>query len=237
MSLVLPAIPSPTVPLMDPSNPNIWNRIWYDYMRALDQGTRDALAGGSSGTPGGVATSGQFNNGFGGFGGDASFTYSGNGRLNIGASGHTAALKLIETAGNAVTVSPQAATAAWTLTLPPDPGSSSGQLLQTDGAGVTSWVSPPAHGVVLTGNVDLTPFNIAYAAAPNAGSVFSQSYTITGILVGDVIAWSARGGWAAWFVLQVYSTGVDNLTVRAFNPLPTARTLSGLTTMDYAVIR
>lgn len=41
---------------------------------------------------------------------------------------------------------PAALTADWTLTLPPDAGSS-GFLLRTDGAGVTTWVSPPAARV------------------------------------------------------------------------------------------
>lgn len=34
----LPPIPSPSVPLMDKDG--VWNRIWYDYLRALDQALR-----------------------------------------------------------------------------------------------------------------------------------------------------------------------------------------------------
>ena len=42
MPLKIPAIPSPSVPIMDPKNPAVWTTVWYDYLRALDQAMREA---------------------------------------------------------------------------------------------------------------------------------------------------------------------------------------------------
>lgn len=76
---------------------------------------------------------------------DASFVYSGSGVLTLGSSGNTASFALKETAGNAVTLQPGTSTAAWTFRLPPNAGTNT-YLLQTNGAGVTSWVAPPSGG-------------------------------------------------------------------------------------------
>jgi len=76
---------------------------------------------------------------------DSTFTAKANssvqGILTLGLSGSSAGyLKLAQTTAYATTVT-GAATANWTLTLPVTAGTS-GYILQTNGAGVTSWVAP-----------------------------------------------------------------------------------------------
>ncbi len=83
-------------------------------------------------------------------------------RPNGTAGGDGGRIILREVAANGVDVvglrSPDALSASYLLTLPPSPGSS-GQVLQTDGAGMLSWVSinPPKSGIC-------TISNLTYAA-------------------------------------------------------------------------
>ena len=96
--------------------------------------------------PGGATTEVQYNNG-GAFGGSAAFTYNGAGTLSLGAaSATTGSIKLFDS-GNAnyVSVTSGTNTASWTLTLPTSAGTN-GQVLTTNGFGVTSWSTASSGG-------------------------------------------------------------------------------------------
>lgn len=72
--------------------------------------------------------------------------------LDIGKAGTTlGTLRLEGNTSGYVQVQTAAAAGSWTLTLPPDDGTS-GQILKTDGAGVTTWVSASADIQVFTGS-------------------------------------------------------------------------------------
>jgi hypothetical protein len=146
MSLVLPslpAIPAPTVPLMDPQNPNVWNRVWYDWLKAVDRVERAAAAT------------------------------------------------------------------------------------------ITGFVG----NVVAIGSQSISAFNGSYGVPPAAGSHFVQHYSVPAIVLGDVIAWSIRLGWANFFGVQVYSQGAGDLSMFVWNTLNASNTFSSGGTLDYAVIR
>ena len=103
-----------------------------------------AGGGGGGGSPGGSNTQVQFNNA-GAFGGDAAFTFvngTGTATMALGvASTTSAALKLYNSSSaNSVSIASGNNTAAWTLTLPVDDGTS-GQALTTDGSGNTTWTT------------------------------------------------------------------------------------------------
>lgn len=111
-----------------------------------------AGGGGGGGSPGGSNTQIQFNN-LGAFGGDAAFTFvngTGTATTTLGVASTTSgALKLYNSASaNSVTLASGNNTAAWTLTLPPDDGTS-GQYLQTDGSGNTTWATISGTGDVV----------------------------------------------------------------------------------------
>lgn len=92
--------------------------------------------------------------------GNADVTIDGSGNVGIGNASPSALLTLGDagtTAGTlslagatsgVVTIDVAAAAGTWTLTLPTDDGDS-GQLLQTDGSGNTSWVNSPDASVTL----------------------------------------------------------------------------------------
>jgi len=65
--------------------------------------------------------------------------------LSIGQSGLGAQIGLYGNTSGVVTVKPAAAAGTWTLTVPTTAGNS-GEVLTTDGSGVTSWVAPSTVG-------------------------------------------------------------------------------------------
>lgn len=82
-------------------------------------------------------------------------------------------------AGNAsgtVTVQPKAAAGTWSLTLP-DTGGTSGYVLSTDGAGITSWVVN-GSGTAAGSNTQVQ-YNAAGAFSASAGFVFDGTSQIT----------------------------------------------------------
>lgn len=98
--------------------------------------------------------------------------------LTIGEAGSK--LGDISLAGNTsgtVTIRPAAAAGTWTLTLPTDDGNS-GYVLQTDGAGVTSWVAASGGGgtVTNTGGA-LTSNSVVLGAGTNDVKVVSGIIT------------------------------------------------------------
>jgi len=93
----------------------------------------------------------QYNNA-GAFAAAAGFTFNGIGQITLGAASTTSgAIRLFSSAGaNPVTLGSGNNASAWNMTLPTGPGSN-GQVLVTDGAGVTSW-GAPAAGSAAGGN-------------------------------------------------------------------------------------
>jgi hypothetical protein len=77
-----------------------------------------------------------------------------------------------------VTIVPAAVAGSWMLTLPTTPGSS-GQVLQTNGSGVTSWVTPATGSP--PGSDTQILYNNAGAFGANANLLFSSSIGSVGI--------------------------------------------------------
>ena len=137
-------------------------------------GNTSWTAAGSGGTPGGATTQVQYNNA-GAFGGAAGFTFDGTSQVTLGVASTTSgALRLFSSAGaNGVTVVSGNNAAAWTLTLPTS-GGTNGQVLTTNGSGVTSWGSPAAGSAtggtfdIGTGSSTTGTLNLYNAGTPNA---------------------------------------------------------------------
>lgn len=143
-----------------------------------------AGGGGGGGSPGGSNTQVQFNNA-GAFGGDAAFTFvngTGTATMSLGvASTTSAALKLYNSSSaNSVSLASGNNTASWTMTLPVDDGSS-GQYLQTDGSGNTSWATVSTGITINTTAISGgTSGRVLY---DNAGTVGELAVTGTGDVV------------------------------------------------------
>jgi len=76
--------------------------------------------------------------------------------------------------------SPDTTDAAWTLTLPKNPGTS-GQVLQTNGAGVTTWTTPSSGGVTGSGTTGTIPvWSGSTALGDSPLTVASGNVTATG---------------------------------------------------------
>jgi len=157
---------------------------YYLQTDGLGNTTWAAGGGGGGGSPGGSNTQVQFNNA-GAFGGDPAFTFvngTGTATLTLGiASTTSAALKIYNSfSANSVTIASGNNTAAWTMTLPTDDGTS-GQYLQTDGSGNTSWATVSTgitvNTTAITGG---TSGRILY---DNAGTVGELATTGTGNVV------------------------------------------------------
>lgn len=102
--------------------------------------------------------------------------------ITIGtAAGTTGAALLRGTTSGTVTFTVAAAAGTWTMTLPTSAGSS-GQVLQTDGVGVTSWVA--SGGGITIGTTAITSGTTTRILYDNAGVV--GEYTLTG--TGTVVA-------------------------------------------------
>ncbi len=152
-----------------------------------------AGGGGGGGSPGGSNTQIQFNNA-GAFGGDAAFTFvngTGTATTTLGVASTTSGvLKLYNSASaNSVTVASGNNTASWTMTLPPDDGSS-GQYLQTDGSGNTSWATVTAGDVV--GPASATD-NAVVRFDGTTGKLVQNSAVTIADTTGDITAGKYNG--------------------------------------------
>jgi hypothetical protein len=150
--------------------------------------------GGGGGSPGGSNTQIQFNN-LGSFGGDAAFTFvngTGTATTTLGVASTTSGvLKLYNSASaNPVTVASGNNTASWTMTLPPDDGSS-GQYLQTDGSGNTSWATISATGDVV-GPASATD-NAVVRFDGTTGKLIQNSAVTIADTTGDITAGKYNG--------------------------------------------
>lgn len=153
-----------------------------------------AGGGGGGGSPGGSNTQIQFNN-LGSFGGDAAFTFvngTGTATTTLGVASTTSGvLKLYNSASaNSVTVASGNNTASWTMTLPPDDGSS-GQYLQTDGSGNTSWATISATGDVV-GPASATD-NAVVRFDGTTGKLIQNSAVTIADTTGDITAGKYNG--------------------------------------------
>lgn len=102
----------------------------------------------------------------------------------LGVAGTTkGTLGLAGNSSGTVTLQPAASTATWGFTIPTGTGSV-GQLLQTDGTGISSWVS--GAGPLVSANITVPAGNTI--ASTNAETAFTSSYTIpaNSMNAGDV---------------------------------------------------
>jgi len=147
--------------------------------------------------PGGSATEVQYNTG-GAFGGSVNLTWV-SPALTIGEQQVTqGSLVLANTAAAAYSVtlkSSNSATAAWTMTLPVNAGTN-GQVLQTNGAGVTSWVAQSGGSGTLTANTTATSGFTAGQYLYSDGSLLQAGSFGTGVAT----ALAVNAGSAGCFV-------------------------------------
>jgi len=144
-----------------------------------------AGGGGGGGSPGGSNTQIQFNNA-GAFGGDAAFTFVNGGAtatISLGVASTTSGVAKLynSSSASAITIASGNNSAAWTLTLPTSAGTN-GYLLQTDGSGNTSWVTPPATGLTV-GSTSIASGTSGRILYDNAGALGEKAVTGTGDVV------------------------------------------------------
>jgi hypothetical protein len=134
--------------------------------------------GGGGGTPGLPVNSIQFNNA-GAFGGDSGLTYNPTTNvLSLGSSSGGGIFQIFNSAGTFSTViSSGTSTANWQLTLPPTAGLN-GQVLTTNGSGITSWSSAAGSIPVSDDNTTAADeFPLFTNTAGGAGVNLTQAYT------------------------------------------------------------
>jgi hypothetical protein len=105
-------------------------------------------------------------------------------------------------------VRPAAAAGTWTLTLPPDDGNS-GDMLRTDGAGVTTWVAPSGGALPwtdVTGTAQAMSANNGYSA--NNAALVTLTLLATSAL-GDVLEVLGKGA-GGWRIAQNASQQIQN---------------------------
>lgn len=122
--------------------------------------------------------------------GDPNLTFTAS-TLTIGVA--TSAKGVLVLSGNTsgtVTIQPLAAAGGYTLTLPPDDGTS-GQILSTDGAGVLTWVTAAGGGTVTTLSVVTANGFAGTVANPTTTPSITITTSITGLLKGNGTAISA----------------------------------------------
>lgn len=134
------------------------------------------LASDFGGTPGGVNGNVQYNSS-GTFAADGSFTYSGNGTAVLGSSAGTGALNLKGATSGTVSVSVSSAAGSWTMKLPTSAGTNT-YLLQTDGSGNTTWVSPSAVSTPGGSNTQVQ-YNSSGTFAADGSFTYSGNGTAT----------------------------------------------------------
>jgi hypothetical protein len=127
---------------------------------------------GGSATPGGANTNVQYNNS-GAFGGNAGFTYDGLGAIGLGQATETGLINLKGKTSGTVSLSVADAAGTWTMKLPTSAGTNL-YVLQTDGAGNTSWVPQSGGGGMSIGGAVSggTPTEVLYVGA---GPVLAQA--------------------------------------------------------------
>jgi hypothetical protein len=141
-------------------------------------GVTSWVTGGGGGTPSAPVNSIQFNNA-GSFGGDAGISVVGPSAIKLGvASSQQGTLALASSLSSfAVSVTSAANAAPWTLTLPAGPGTN-GQVLATNGSGVTSWTTVSAAIPVTDDNTTAADeFPLFTDTAGGAGVDLTQAYT------------------------------------------------------------
>jgi len=124
-------------------------------------------------------------------------TLTGDGVLQIGATGTSSgAIDLIGTTSGTVTMTVAATAGTWSFTLPTTAGSS-GQYLQTNGAGVTSWQTL-AGGLTWTSNSS-SPVSATAANGYIANLSTLLTYNLPTPAVGSIIeiVGLGTGGWRA----------------------------------------
>jgi hypothetical protein len=130
-----------------------------------------------------------------------------------------------------VTISEQANAGNWTFTLPTNPGLA-GQVLQTDGTGITVWASPPPTGVVsvsgagiATGTVTSTG-SITVLGSGNTLVAATALANLSTAPAGNIIS---SDGFGNVRDSNVSLASVASLTSPAFVGIPTAPTAVPLT--------
>jgi hypothetical protein len=157
--------------------------------------------------------------------------------LDVGTAGTTLGVVRLagSTSGN-VTVQPAAIAGTWTLTLPTTAGNA-GEVLQTDGSGVTTWV-PPATVVgsglpwtEVTGTTQTMSANNGYVA--NNAALVTLTLPTT-IAAGDVLEVLGKGA-GGWRVAQNASQQIQNGVTGTGTTVGTGGYIDSTT--QYATIR
>ena len=108
-----------------------------------------------------------------------------------------------------VTVQPAAAAGTWSFTWPTS-GGTSGYLLSTDGAGVTSWVAPPAAGLTV-GSTTISSGTTTRILYDNAGVL--GEYTISGS--GTVVAMATSPSFTTPTLGVATATSINKMAITA----------------------
>ena len=146
------------------------------YVLTTDGAGNTYWAVGGGGSPGGPANSVQFNNG-GVLGGSSGLSFDGTRTLSLGAASSTTGVMRFFNDTNPTSVSLTTRTdgLSWTMTLPGNPGTA-GQVLQTDGAGATTWVSASGTAIPITNDTTTATAEYPLFASVTTGNL-TQVYT------------------------------------------------------------
>lgn len=141
------------------------------------------IGSGGGGSPGGLNTYIQYNNGTTSFGADASLTYTTPGIINLGKIGtSTGKVNLAGATSGTITIAPQGTAGSYNFNLPNTAGTS-GQVLTSQGGGSTAmtWATP-------TTNAGGTNTQVQYNASGGFGADSSFTYATPGVLTLGVNA-------------------------------------------------
>jgi len=151
--------------------------------------------------------------------------YYSNGTITLGGpvSGQ---LILKGSVSGGVTISEQANAGTWTLTLPTNAGSL-GQVLQTDGTGITIWAAPPPTGVISISGAGIATGTVTSTGSITvlgSGNTFVAATTLPNVSTapaGDIIS---SDGFGNVQDSNVSLASVAILASPAFTGIPTAPT-------------